>query len=137
MPTVNEMESALATKVDDVQVNGVSVVTSGIADIPVATKYNNGGRLGVVSIGQGLMIQSSGMLYTDYAKTTDIKAGANYYMPITPVNQHNTVFYGLAKAAGADMAQSSNAVGTYTDAAKTAIKNMIGVEEGLKVVRLI
>jgi len=33
----------------------------------------------------------------------------------------------LTKAAGVDMASSSNTVGTYTQAAKTAIQNMIGV----------
>lgn len=37
-------------------------------------------------------------------------------------------FYGLAKAAGdTTQAQSSNAVGTYTDAAKTAIQEMLDV----------
>lgn len=141
IPDTNCVETTMAEaggKIKDVQVAGSSVVGSdGVADIPVATKYNNGGRLGVISIGQGLMIQSSGMLYTDYAKATDIKTGANYYMPITPVNQHNTVFYGLSKVAGIDLANETVTLGTYPETSKTAIKEMLGVQDGLKVVRLI
>ena len=117
VPTVAEMNSALAGKVSDVQVNGVSVVTNGMADVP----------------------RMSGSVYgvTKAPTLQQIKAGTLEYTALAPGNQHSATFYGLAKAAGADMAQSNNAVGTYTDAAKTAIKNMIGVEEGLKVVRLI
>ena len=52
-----------------------------------------------------------------------IKAGTAFYAPLGPGNQHRAVFYGLAKAAG-DTTQSSsnNAVGAYTDEAKTAIQ---------------
>ena len=138
VPTVSEMESALATKVDDVQVNGVSVVTNGVANVPIA----GSSTVGVVrASGNGIYVGSSGNqvgnLIIDYADINKMKLGASYYNSITPKYQHAAVFYGLAKAAGEDMSASSNAVGTYTDAAKTAIKNMIGVEEGLKVVRLI
>lgn len=50
-------------------------------------------------------------------------------MAITPGRQKNSVFYGLASAAG-DTTQknSDNAVGTYTENAKTAIQTMLGVE---------
>ena len=37
------------------------------------------------------------------------------------------MFYGLAKIAGTDMKSSNNAVGTYTDEAKGAIQNMLGI----------
>ena len=50
------------------------------------------------------------------------------YRPIVPALQEKSVFYGLAKLAGADMAQSSNAVGTYTDAAKQGIQKMLGLD---------
>lgn len=67
------------------------------------------------------------------AKASDslVKSGINSYAPIVPSNQHTSAFYGLAKASG-DITQStsSNAVGTYTDSAKTAIKNMLGVIDG-------
>ena len=118
VPTVSEMESALATKVSDVQVNGVSVVSEGVADVPIASTSS----FGVVKIATG----------------AQIGVGSSSNNPIAPSLQHISTFFGLAKAANADMTGLSyNNVGQYTDAAKTAIKNMIGVEEGLKVVRLI
>ena len=67
------------------------------------------------------------------AKATDaqVKAGTDQYMPIVPANQKNSVFYGLAAAAGDTTQKSSNnAVGTYTDTAKTKIKTMLGVDGG-------
>ena len=62
------------------------------------------------------------------AQATDayIKEGTNAFYPVAAAKQHQAVFYGLAKAAGEDMASSSNIVGTYTDAAKTAIRSMLG-----------
>jgi hypothetical protein len=71
------------------------------------------------------------------AQDNQVKVGTDLYNPIVSGKQHISTFYGLAKAAGADMGQSNNTVGTYTDAAKTAIKAMLGVQDGLKVVRLI
>lgn len=62
----------------------------------------------------------------DSAVDSDIKAG-NVSKPIIVSRQEKSVFYGLAKAAGADMALSSNPVGTYTDAAKSAIQTMLGI----------
>lgn len=136
VPTVSEMESALATKVSDVQVNGVSVVTNGVAEIPLAN--SNGPGIAYFGSQNGLSIDSQGVVSISYATANQIKTGTNLLKPIVPASQSIATFYGLATAAG-DSTQkaSSNAVGTYTDAAKTAIKNMIGVEEGLKVVRLI
>ena len=58
-----------------------------------------------------------------------IKAGTAGYRAINPQRQHEATFYGLAKAAGADMANSSNAVGTYTTEAKIAILKMLGIYE--------
>ena len=59
------------------------------------------------------------------ATTTQTKAGSDAARPIVPVCQHESVFYGLTKAAGVDMASSSNAVGTYTESAKSAISDML------------
>jgi len=39
------------------------------------------------------------------------------------------VFYGLAKVAGADLASETVTLGTYPDAAKTAIKSMLGIAD--------
>ena len=111
----------------DVQVNGTSIVSNGVANIPVA-----GNDLGLVKIttSKGITINSSNQLCTDSANSSQVKAGTQGYNPITPLKQHEAVFYGLAKAAGADMSSSSNAVGTYTAAAKTAIQGMLGVSTG-------
>lgn len=45
------------------------------------------------------------------------------------MTQNASTFYGLTKAAGVDMKDSSNAVGTYTPEAKGAIQKMLGVSD--------
>lgn len=112
--------------VDDVQVNGISVVTDGVANIPVATNNN----LGVVKTGSTIGILNTGEIGVIPATSNDVKAGTNGNNPITPTRQHASTFYGLAKASGdTTQAQSNNAVGTYTDEAKIAIKQMLGIKE--------
>ena len=56
-----------------------------------------------------------------------IKNGTNTYKPICVKRQHESAFYGLAKAAGHDEKDSTLAVGEYTDEAKTAIQTMLDV----------
>lgn len=111
--------------VSDVQVNGTSVVSGGVADVPIAsnsvfgvTKGNQNQGIGVDSVSKNLYIAQAG--------ESAIKTGTNSYRPITPNNQHQAAFYGLAKAAGdTTQSASSNAVGSYTDAAKSAISTML------------
>ena len=130
VPTVAEMNTALEGKVGDVQVNGVSVVNQSVANVPIA---NDLGRLGVFKIAQGsqasgLTIDGNGNLYIAMATSSSIKGGTNIRVPVVPSNQHESTFYGLAKAAGdSTQSQSNNAVGQYTDNAKAAIQNMLGV----------
>ena len=89
--------------------------------------YATTSEYGVIKIGNGF-ISSDGILNVEYASATNIKAGATQYKSINPYNQHQSVFYGLAKAAGdTTQAQSSNAVGTYTNEAKSAIQTMLGI----------
>lgn len=112
----------------DVQVNGASVVTNGVANVPVASAND----LGVVKTGTasstGLGVANNN-IYVVKASDDRVKAGANSYTPITPANQHNSVFYGLAKASGdTTQSASSNAVGVYTPEAKAAIWNMLGLD---------
>lgn len=117
------------TPVDDVQIDGTSVVNSGIANIPVATKE----IFGAVKVNQynGIRIQGNGELATYPSLSKQVKAGTDQSRPIVPNVQHESTFYGLAKAAGdTTQSQSDNSVGTYTDSAKTAIKNMLGVIDG-------
>ena len=110
--------------VTDVQVDGTSVLgQDGIADVPSATTDN----YGVVLIGNGLQISpSTGKLMTNPAISTQVKTGTESFRQITPNVQHQSVFYGLAKAAGdTTQASSSNAVGTYTETAQSKIHEML------------
>ena len=113
----------LSNVVTDVQVNGSSILSNGVANFTKATSSN----LGLVKInGYGLNIDGAGTVVVDYAGQSFIKAGYDSFKPVTPSFQHQAVFYGLAKAAGQDMKESNNAVGTYTTEAASAIRTMIG-----------
>ena len=121
-------ELANAGSVQDVTVNGTSVVgQGGVAEIPVASANT----LGVVRtrVGDnGLQTLSDGYLATYPASSADIKGGIQLTRPITSNRLNEATFYGLAKAAGdTTQSASANAVGTYTDAAKASIKAMLGV----------
>jgi hypothetical protein len=114
--------------VQDVQVNGVSVLQDGVANVPVASSA----VLGAVKVnaGYGIQIDASGLISTYPATLSDIKSGGPTRPVISPTNQHISTFYGLAKAAGdTTQSASSNPVGTYTENAKSAIQTMLGLSE--------
>lgn len=115
--------------VTDVQMNGTSVVSDGIANIPIASNSN----LGVVKVYYpcGIAVNNNNQLTTQPAENGEVKAGFNVWKPIIPYRQHMATFYGLAKAAGADEKDSTLPVGTYTDAAKTAIQSMLGIDTAI------
>lgn len=116
----------------DVQVNGTSVVSNGIANIPLASTS----APGVMTIGFGL-VTIDNTVQVSRAITANIKPGTEQLAFIRPSVQHASVFYGLAKAAGdTTQSQSSNSIGTYTDAAKTAIQTMLGAQAAIEVIRL-
>lgn len=122
---VTEWEFGEAGKVDDVQVNGTSILNNKVANIPVATAST----LGIVKSNAdgGIVVENTGLLRTDAATLGHTKLATNGYKPITPSIEHSATFYGLAKAAGdSSQSASNNAVGTYTDEAKSAIKTMLG-----------
>lgn len=113
----------------DVKINGNSVVTDGVANIPKA----NSSTYGVVKVNgdYGIGKMGDGSLTLMLASERESKDGTNMHNIIAPINQHISTFYGLAKASGdSTQSASSNPVGTYTDEAKTAIKNMLGVIDG-------
>lgn len=117
----------------DVKVNGSSVVANGVANIPLASSSNFGA---VKALGSTTGIQvDSGVLAIIGATSLAIKQGSSGTLaPITPSKQEEAVFYGLAKAAGdTTQSASSNAVGTYTSAAKAAIHSMLGTEDLVEV----
>ena len=107
----------------DVQMNGTSIVTNGVANVPLATRTTPGVT---IPSGMGVSVNNAGELYLFPASSGQVKAGTNIYVPIMPYNQHESVFYGLAKAAGdSGQSASNNAVGTYTEEAKSAISEML------------
>lgn len=110
--------------VDDVQINGSSIVTDGVANVPIASRSH----LGVVKVvGNGVWMVD-GEIRTNAATTAQIKQSANSYNVIVPDNQKASTFYGLAKAAGHDERYSTLPVGQYTPEAQTAIRTMLGLE---------
>jgi hypothetical protein len=117
---------------NDVQVNGTSIVSNGVAEIPLAGTNPNNPIYGLVSSGNGIRVANNGCLVISAASAGDCRLGQNNIYPIAPNQAHAAAFFGLAKAAG-DVTQSAtgnNTVGTYTDSAKAAIKAMIGVQDG-------
>lgn len=112
--------------VTDVKIDQSSIVDSdGVATIPIAS----GNDLGVIKTlaGRGIRVDpSTGVILIIRASDADIKSGSNSYSPLTPSNQKNAVFYGLASAAGFTTA-SSLTMGTYTNAAIDKILTLLGV----------
>lgn len=122
--------------VQDVKIEGNSILDENrVAVVPIATESYPG----VVKVpgDRGLSMTTAGNIALVPAPSSLIKAGEQNYYPIVPKRQHEAVFYGLAKAAGFDEKDSTLPGGQYTTGAKAAIKAMLGVEEGLKVVRLL
>lgn len=109
--------------ISDVQIDGTSIVTDGVANIPIA----GSGIKGVVSVinSYGLNVVN-GNIAINRATGYDFQNANNNFRPIVTSEQHNSVFYGLAKASGdTTQSQSSNAVGNYTEDAKSAISEML------------
>ena len=114
--------------VQDVQINGTSILSNGVANIPLA---DNQGNPGVIrTVGEyGFVKLSSNNFAINKAQFNNIKAGKSDYKPIVPANQHMATFYGLAKAAGdTSQSASSDEVGSYTDSAIDKIMAMLGVD---------
>jgi hypothetical protein len=120
--------------VSDVQINGTSIVNGGVANVPVGNADTYGVyKVGVNNNRYGIKVED-GILKTVPASDDDIKK-SNYYQtclwhPIVPSTQHRSTFYGLARAAGADMASlTGDTVGTYPAAQKSAISTMLTAPE--------
>lgn len=121
--SLGKADTALQSAVTDVHVNSVSVLTDGVANVPVGGTSN----FGVFKVDATYGISSAnGVIRTSAASNLGVKNGSNGWNPIVPSTQHAAAFYGLAKAAGdTTQSQSSNAVGTYTEDAKSAISTML------------
>lgn len=130
------IKNMIGINVEDVQVDGTSVVSSGVANIPKATNVIPGVACFEIndssnSYGVGFYSSNSNLIVVSGATAAQIKTGTQGFKPIVPSHQHESVFYGLAKASGdTTQSASSNAVGTYTDNAKASIKAMLGIQDG-------
>lgn len=110
--------------VTDIQINNTSIISNNVATIPIATSSSPG--VAKYNSEKGIAIDENDALYTVAASTTAVKSGTQSYKPIVPVHQHESVFYGLAKAAGdTTQSSSSNLVGTYTETAQSKIHEML------------
>lgn len=121
--------TSISADVQDVQVNGTSVVSNGIANITKA--IDNSSNLGVVGTETafGIRVNDSGKLYTYTAGDNELKIGTQGYKPIVPANQHKSIFFGLSKVAGVDLANETVTIGTYPDSSKAAIQNLFGISD--------
>ena len=112
--------------VQDVQVNGTSVLSQGVANVPVG----DASHYGVYMAGNYGVYEYYGRLRLESANDNQIKQGTETTKAITPSNQEKSTFFGLAKAAGADMASVSGAtVGVYPEAQRSAISQMLDAPE--------
>ena len=129
--------------VEDVQINGASIVSDRVAEIPIiGTEINStGNSVGLIPIHDGyangfqIMGTNSKWLSLKSASETGIKNGrtqnGNGYGVIDPTNISSATFYGLAKSAGADEKNSTLPVGQYTESAKSAISSMLNTPESV------
>ena len=127
-----EWQDASGGAVTDVTANGASLLDeNGVAEIPLAGEN----VAGIVrpSGNFGTTVAGAGLIAIDPADFPIIKAGRNAFNPIVPITQHSSAFYGLAKAAGDEtQSDSDNAIGDYTDSAKSSIQSMLGIDTAIE-----
>lgn len=112
--------------VQDVQVNGTSILSNGVANVPLAGSSTFGVAKVQGSVNYGIAITNDGVLRLNYPSDSQYREGNLYFVPVTLNGQHQATFYGLAKAAGdTTQSASNNAVGTYTETAKSKIHDML------------
>lgn len=109
--------------VTDVKIDGTSILQNGVANIPKASAS----AYGVIKIGEGLNL-SVNKLVTNQASDVYLKGGTETYRVIVPYNQHKAVYYGLSKLAGEDLKNVTATVGTYPDSSKQAIQKLFGLD---------
>ena len=112
--------------VSDVQVNGTSVVSQGVANVPVMDSSTPG----VAKVGSGLFVLNSQLNISKAGTTRIINASDNYY-PIVPSEEYLATFFGLAQVAGdtTQKAAGSASIGVYTETAKSKISDMLSAPE--------
>ena len=114
-------------RADEVFIKNTDYAT---VDTPGVVKVGNYG-IGIVTSGA-----NAGKLYMDPASLNTIKNGTDLYHPLSPGTQHASVYYGLSKAAGVDLASETVTLGTYPTTSQAAIRTMLGAQAAVEVVRL-
>lgn len=94
------------------------------------TDYANSTEAGVVKVryDMGFEMYNGSLVTISPASIEHVRKGDGARRPLVPSIQHVAAFYGLAKAAGVDEKASSLDVGTYSDEAQKAIRNMISAD---------
>lgn len=106
--------------ITDVQVNGTSVVTSGVANIPLISSSN----FGVAKVSEtsyGIGAYSTGHIFISSAPENIIVAKASGYRPIVPSNLDIAIREGLGNYSGT----------AWTDAYKASARTTIGAQATL------
>ena len=117
LPVPNKETIYIKSGIRDVQINGSSIVTDGVADIPVATAST----YGVVKTSQSYgTLMRSGAVTIAQATETEIDTRSNNYKPIVPNNLDYAVKSALCDGKGAE----------YTDAEKASARERIGASGG-------
>lgn len=116
-PSAKCVYDGLGSKVSDVTINSTSVVTAGVAVIPLSEN----GTYGVIKLGSdstGLILSNSGTLQTRRATDADVGSKTQLYRPIVPANLDLAVKTGV----------TTNTI-SLTDAEKTDALTWLGSEK--------
>lgn len=93
--------------IEDVKINGTSIVTNGVVNIPIANKL----QLGVIAWDNNLGVKAyaNGNLYIERANDGDVDARLTPYKPITPKNLDYAVKTAMCDGKGAEWTSNEKA----------------------------
>ena len=106
--------------ISDVQVDGISVVNEGVANIPIASRNKAGA---VKLAGQGVTI-NNGSLFTEAATDRMINSRNYYYQPIVPAYLDYAVKAAMCDGKGA----------AWTEAEQTAARERLGMHRWFELI---
>lgn len=130
-------KATAAIAVNDVIAPGTNCDSVTAKDVFVKkTDYATDQEFGIVKVGSGLQA-ANGVIKTLGAGDGTIKQGTSQYYPIVPQYQQYSVFYGLSKAAGINLANETVTFGQYPQSSKTAIQTMLGIEANIPLVETV
>lgn len=127
-PKGEKGDDYVLTEEDKENIAGLAAEKVELTEYVRKSDYATSSTAGVVKVaGLGVKV-NNGELVLSPASSRQIKQGIGDTAPVIAAKEHEAVFYGLAKAAGDESQKASeNAVGVFTEAAKSAIRVMLGV----------